>query len=185
MISLWSLYTLGLLTIPPTASNVLLKLKIPSIGTWPTVGLSAYSAARFAGVIREPIVSVPTASVLNPEATATAEPVDDPPGAESSQCSFLFAMCLETYGDWHCPPTADHPGGIDGFFKPQNSVKLDFPMMIMPFMTSRSTTVAFLFGMHPANAYEPTQKDEGLLACSKNGQSPYRRLFPFPGSLRS
>lgn len=86
---------------PPTASKVLLKLKMPSIGTWPTVGFNAYKAARLAGVMREPIVSVPMARVLNPEATATADPVEDPPGAESSQCNFLLAMCLETYGDWH------------------------------------------------------------------------------------
>jgi hypothetical protein len=47
----------------------------------------------------DPIVSVPIASVLNPDAKATADPVDEPPGAESSQCSFLFAICLDTYGD--------------------------------------------------------------------------------------
>lgn len=81
---------------PPTASKVLLKLKIPSIGTWPTVGFNAYSAALFAGVIKDPIVSVPIESVLKPDATATADPVEDPPGADSSQCNFRFAMCLET-----------------------------------------------------------------------------------------
>jgi hypothetical protein len=64
-------------------------------------------------------------------------------------------MCLETYGDWHCPPTADHPGGIDGFLRPQNSVRFDFPMMIMPRLISRSTIVALFFGMHPTKAYEP------------------------------
>jgi hypothetical protein len=84
---------------PPTESNVLLRLNIPSIGIWPTVGFNAYKAARFAGVMSEPIVSVPIASVLNPDATATADPVDEPPGADSSQWSFRFAMCLETYGD--------------------------------------------------------------------------------------
>lgn len=87
------------LTMPPTESNVLLRLKMPSIGTSPTVGFSAYSAARFAGVMSDPIVSVPIARVLNPEATATADPVEEPPGADSSQCNFLFAMCLETNGD--------------------------------------------------------------------------------------
>lgn len=100
----------------------------------------------------EPIVSVPIASVLNPEATLTAEPVDDPPGAESSQCSFFFAICLATYGDWHCPPTADQPGGIEGFLRPQNSVKFDLPSIIRPLRISRSTIVAFFFGMHPTKA---------------------------------
>lgn len=84
---------------PPTASNVLLRLKIPSIGTCPAVGFKAYKAARFAGVMSDPIVSVPIARALKPDATATADPVEDPPGAESSQCNFLFAICLETYGD--------------------------------------------------------------------------------------
>lgn len=60
------------------------------------MGFNAYKAARFAGVISEPIVSVPIARVLKPEATATADPVDEPPGADSSQCNFRFAMCLET-----------------------------------------------------------------------------------------
>jgi len=95
------------------------------------------------------------ASVLNPEATATADPVEDPPGADNSQWSFLLAMCLETYGDWHWPPTADHPGGIEGFLRPQNSVKFDLPMTIMPRFVSRSTIVALFLGMHPTKAYEP------------------------------
>lgn len=87
--------------IPPAESKVFDKQKIPSIGISPTVGFNAYSAARFAGVMRDPIVSVPTASVLNPAAKLTADPVDDPPGADNSQCNFFFAMCRATYGDWH------------------------------------------------------------------------------------
>lgn len=94
-------WVMGDHTIPPAESKLLLSVKIPSIGTSPTVGLSAYNAARFAGVINDPSVSVPIARALNPDATLTAEPVDEPPGAESSQCNFLFAMCLATYGDWH------------------------------------------------------------------------------------
>ena len=84
---------------PPTESYDLLNANIPSIGTSPTVGFNAYSAARFAGVIKEPTVSVPSAKVVNPAATAIAEPVDDPPGADSSQWSFFFSICLATYGD--------------------------------------------------------------------------------------
>lgn len=139
-------------TIPPAESKLLLSAKIPSIGTSPTVGFSAYRPARFAGVMSDPIVSVPIARELKPEATLTAEPVDDPPGAESSQCSFFFAMCRATYGDWHWPPTADHPGGIEGFFNPQNSVKLALPSIINPLRINRSTIVAFFLGVHPTNA---------------------------------
>lgn len=45
------------------------------------MGLSAYKAARVDGVTMEPMVSVAIARGLNPAATATAEPVDEPPGA--------------------------------------------------------------------------------------------------------
>lgn len=101
------------------------------------------------------MVSVPIANVLKPEATATADPVEDPPGADSSQCNFRFAMCLETYGDWHWPPTADQPGGIDGFLSPQNSVRFALPIMIIPRRINRSTMVAFFLGIHPTKAYDP------------------------------
>ena len=137
---------------PPAESKVLLNEKMPSMGTRPTVGFNAYSPARFAGVINDPIVSVPIASELNPAATLTAEPVDEPPGAESSQCSFFFAMCLATYGDWHCPPTADHPGGMEGFLSPQNSVRFAFPTMMRPLRIRRSTMVAFFLGTQPTKA---------------------------------
>lgn len=45
------------------------------------VGFSAYRPARVEGVTMDPIVSVPIARGLKPAATATAEPVDEPPGA--------------------------------------------------------------------------------------------------------
>jgi len=45
------------------------------------VGLRAYKALRLEGVMIDPIVSVPMASGLKPAETATAEPVEDPPGA--------------------------------------------------------------------------------------------------------
>jgi hypothetical protein len=39
--------------------------------------------------------------------------------------------------------------------RPQNSVMLVLPMTIMPLRISRSTIVAFFFGVHPTKAYEP------------------------------
>jgi hypothetical protein len=42
--------------------------------------LRAYRPARVDGVTIEPIVSDPMARGLKPAATATAEPVEDPPG---------------------------------------------------------------------------------------------------------
>jgi hypothetical protein len=49
--------------------------------TEPGVSFRAYSAALLAGVVKEPDVSVPKDSGLNPAATPTADPVDEPPGA--------------------------------------------------------------------------------------------------------
>lgn len=72
-----------MLTMPSTVSNVLLRLKMPSVGTSPAMDFKAYRASRFAGVIRDLIVSVPVARVLKLEAAATAE-LEDPPGSESS-----------------------------------------------------------------------------------------------------
>lgn len=57
------------------------KAYAPVISCAPTVGFKAYRAARDAGVMIEPIVSAPIASGEKPAATATADPVDEPPGA--------------------------------------------------------------------------------------------------------
>lgn len=53
----------------------------PVVSWIPIVGLIAYKPARVDGVTMEPMVSVAMARGLNPAATATAEPVDEPPGA--------------------------------------------------------------------------------------------------------
>lgn len=53
----------------------------PFMSCIPTVGFRAYRAARDAGVMIDPIVSAPMANGENPAATATADPVDEPPGA--------------------------------------------------------------------------------------------------------
>ena len=46
----------------------------------PGVSFSAYKAALPAGVINEPVVSVPIDNGANPAATPWADPVDEPPG---------------------------------------------------------------------------------------------------------
>lgn len=53
----------------------------------PCVGLMAYKPARVHGVMMEPMVSDPTAKGAKPAATATAEPVDEPPGAYQGSAS--------------------------------------------------------------------------------------------------
>lgn len=71
----------ALFAIGPGLSKKSVNEYDPATSCTPTVGFRAYRAARDAGVIMEPIVSAPTASGENPAATATADPVDDPPGA--------------------------------------------------------------------------------------------------------
>lgn len=53
---------------------------IPRCEIRPMVGLIVYNAALSAGVIKEPIVSVPIAIGAKPAETAIAGPDDDPPG---------------------------------------------------------------------------------------------------------
>jgi hypothetical protein len=53
---------------------------VPCVKTLPTVTLIPYSAARFAGRVMDPCVSVATASGVNPAANPAALPEDDPAG---------------------------------------------------------------------------------------------------------
>ena len=53
---------------------------IPSCGTSLSVGFMVNRADRSLGIMSEPIVSVPMEIGAKPAATATAEPLEDPPG---------------------------------------------------------------------------------------------------------
>ena len=52
----------------------------PSSDTVPGVVRKAYSAARIAGLVKDPLKSAPIEIGANPALTPTAEPVDDPDG---------------------------------------------------------------------------------------------------------
>ncbi|CAB4655246.1 unannotated protein [freshwater metagenome] len=52
---------------------------MPCVGTRPTVGLIPTQPLREAGQIIEPSVSVPTAKVIKPAATAAPDPDEEPP----------------------------------------------------------------------------------------------------------
>src|SRR5258706_4727495 len=52
----------------------------PDALTNPRVGFSPTRLLNAAGTRPDPAVSVPTAKLTNPDATATAEPDDEPPG---------------------------------------------------------------------------------------------------------
>ncbi len=53
---------------------------MPSREIMPWVGLIVYKAARSAGIIREPTVSVPIETGARPAETEMAGPEDEPPG---------------------------------------------------------------------------------------------------------
>lgn len=71
----------ALFAIGPTQSKNSDKAYTPLVSRLPCVSLRAYRPERVDGVTIDPTVSVPIARGLKPEATATAEPVEDPPGA--------------------------------------------------------------------------------------------------------
>ena len=66
--------------IGPAVSKVCDKGMIPSVGIWPSVVLRPVIPHQAAGPRTDPPVSVPTAQLTIPEATATADPLEEPPG---------------------------------------------------------------------------------------------------------
>ena len=86
-----------LFPIAPIVSKEAVKLNTPFNETEPGVSFKAYSAATAAGETRDPDVSLPRAIGLKPEATPTAEPVDEPKGAycvsiETCQGSYTYSL---------------------------------------------------------------------------------------------
>ena len=62
---------------------------MPERETRPSVGLTPTTEFQLAGLRIDPDVSVPTATVQRPAATATAEPLLDPPGLRLSPYGFF------------------------------------------------------------------------------------------------
>ena len=61
----------------------------PYRDTLPYVGFIPMTPQRLAGCRIEPPVSVPSDAAQSPDATAAAEPPEDPPGTLSGSCGFL------------------------------------------------------------------------------------------------
>ncbi|MNW56788.1 hypothetical protein D3C74_345300 [compost metagenome] len=70
----------GRAVIQPTVSKPGASGITPSISTAPCVGRKPYTPQYADGTRTEPPVSVPSAKSTSPEATATAEPLEEPPG---------------------------------------------------------------------------------------------------------
>jgi hypothetical protein len=73
----------------PAVSNVGANGKHPDKGSCPCVGLNPTTPQNDAGRITDPCVCDPTAYGTIPQATAAADPDDDPPGVWLSRCGFL------------------------------------------------------------------------------------------------
>src|SRR6185369_3364763 len=101
---------------------------MPLRGMSPCVGLNPTMPQNAAGRIVDPLVWLPSASGAMPDATAAAEPLDDPPGV----CSRLCGL--------HVLP------GV----KKANSVVTVFPRITAPAARSRVTTAESREGVRPA-----------------------------------
>src|SRR5690606_41269611 len=79
-----------------------------------------------AGIRTEPDVSVPNATSASPVATATAEPLDEPPGTRDGSSGFTG---VPAHG--FTPSAATH-----------SSLRLVFPTMLAPWARADATTGA-------------------------------------------
>src|SRR5438105_6823844 len=109
----------------PTWSSDEANAMRPYRDTRPYVGLSPTTPHSAAGCRTEPPVSVPSAHTACPDATAAADPDDDPPGTRSRSHGFLVGPYAE--------------------FSPEdpmaNSSQFVFPMRAEPAAWRRSHTV--------------------------------------------
>src|SRR3984885_15327650 len=74
--------------IGPTVSMLGVSGRTPSSGMRPQVVFSPQIPQQAAGIRIDPPVSVPYATSASPVATATADPLDDPPGASEGSSGF-------------------------------------------------------------------------------------------------
>src|SRR2546426_11936409 len=87
----------------------------------PSVGLIPTTEFQLAGLRIDPDVSVPTATVHRPAATATAAPLLDPPG-----------LRLSPYGFFTSPPRELSPAGMPDVMKFAHSVMFASPRITAP-----------------------------------------------------
>ena len=98
----------------------------PSSGTRPQVVFRPVTPQQAAGIRTEPPVSVPRATSASPAATATAEPLDDPPGSRRGSAGFTGVP------DQGFTPLADQ----------HSSVRLVLPTIRAPARRAAATTGA-------------------------------------------
>src|SRR6266568_5034967 len=112
----------------PTVSRDGASGYTPSTGTRPQVVFRPAIPQQAAGIRTEPPVSVPRATSASPAATATAEPLDDPPGSRRGSAGFAGVP------DHGFTPLADQ----------HSSVRLVLPTIRAPARRAAATTAASL-----------------------------------------
>src|SRR6478735_2749999 len=126
----------------------------PSSGTRPQVVFRPAIPQQAAGIRTEPPVSVPRATSASPAATATAEPLDDPPGSRPGSSGFTGVP------DHEFTPLADQ----------HSSVRLVLPTIRAPARRAAATTGASAITGHPAVVGRPSISMQSLTAS--RGPSP-------------
>src|SRR5215467_9133967 len=105
-----------------------------SIGIRPSVGLSPTIPQKEAGIRTDPPMSVPSARLTHPVATATAEPPDEPPEVR-----------IGSRGLRVIPQS-----GLEVKLECANSGVVVLPIMIAPALISRSTMTGVELGTQSA-----------------------------------
>src|ERR1700761_117255 len=146
----------------PTVSSDRPSGYTPSSGIRPQVVFRPATPQQAAGIRTDPAVSVPSATSASPRATATAEPLDEPPGSRSGASGFTGVP------DHEFTPLADQ----------HSSVTLVLPTIRAPARRAAATTGASATAglacsattWHPAVVGRPSTSMQSLTAS--RGPSP-------------
>ena len=110
----------------PTGSPAAASGYTPRAGTRPQVVFRPTTPQQAAGIRTEPPVSVPSATSASPTATATADPLEEPPGRRRGSSGFTGVP------DHRFHPPADQ----------HSSVRLVLPTILAPDRRAAATTGA-------------------------------------------
>src|SRR6202171_6227573 len=119
---------------------------IPFWLTRPTAGLIPTTPLAEEGQMMEPSVSVPTATGVRPAATATADPLEEPPGDLSRTCGWR-----------HGRPRPLHPPDDREERKLAHSLRFVLPSMSIPAARRRATSGAWGGGEPHPTRHEPAR----------------------------
>jgi hypothetical protein len=143
--------------IGPRVSRVVERGTVPAIGSEPSVVFSPTRSLKAAGIRTEPPVSLPKAAMARPRATATALPLEEPPGTR------VGSKALPGVPVWGLSPSPPKA----------SSVMVLLPRKTAPAWSSRATTGASCeAGARPKRAALPaavTSPAVSIRSLSTNG----------------